>query len=94
MIMTMSFGSIVYAAGDTYLNFAELSANEVYGVDYKIDSKDNGSAVAIIAIHGGGIEVGTNQLAKAVSDLGSYNYYAFLGLLKTGNTGFISHQID
>lgn len=86
MIVTMSFGSIVYAGSDTYLNFAALSANEVYGVNYKIESKDIGSTVAIIAIHGGGIEVGTNQLAKATSDLGSYNYYAFLGLLKTGNT--------
>lgn len=83
---TMSLGSVVYAASDTYMNFAELSANEVYGVDYKIESKDNGSSVSVIAIHGGGIEVGTSQLAKATSDLGSYNYYAFLGLLKTGNS--------
>ncbi len=82
----MSFGSVVYAASDTYMNFAELNANEVYGVDYKIESKDNRSPVAIIAIHGGGIEVGTSQLAKATSDLGSYNYYAFIGMMKTGNS--------
>lgn len=82
----MCFGSVVYAAGDTYSNFAALSANEVYGVSYKIESKDNASVIAVIAIHGGGIEIGTSQLAKATSDLGSYNFYAFTGLLKTGNS--------
>jgi len=82
----MSFGSTVYAAEDTYSNYAELSTNEVYGVDYKIENKDNKSTVAIIAIHGGGIEAGTTQLAKATSDLGSYNYYSFMGILKSGNT--------
>lgn len=86
IVSEMSFGSTVYAASDTYANFAELSANEVVNVDYKIESKDNGSTVAIIAIHGGGIEAGTTQLAKATSDLGSYNYYSFMGILNTGNT--------
>ncbi len=85
IVLGMSFGSVVYATSDTYANFAELSANEVYGVDYNIESKDNGSSVAIIAIHGGGIEAGTTQLAKATADLGTYNYYSFLGILKSGN---------
>lgn len=82
----MSFGTTVYAASDTYANFAELCANEVYGLGYKIESKDNKSTVAIIAIHGGYIEAGTTQLARATSDLGSYNYYSFMGILKSGNT--------
>ncbi len=86
IIFVMPFGSIVYAADDTYSNFVGLSANEVYGVDYKIESKDNGSSVVIIAIHGGSIETGTTQLAKATSDLGTYNYYSFLGISKSGNS--------
>jgi len=86
IVSGMSFGSTVYAASDTYANFSELSASEVYGEGYKIESKDNDSTVAIIAIHGGGIEAGTTQLAKATSDLGSYNYYSFMGILKSGNT--------
>ena len=86
IVSMMSAGNFVYAATDTYANYAELSANQVLGVDYKIQSSTSISSVAVIAIHGGGIEVGTTELAKAVSVLGNYNYYSFLGLLKFDNS--------
>jgi phage replication-related protein YjqB (UPF0714/DUF867 family) len=80
----MPFGVSVYAS-DTYINFGALSANEVNGVDYKIESKDIGSNAIIMAIHGGKIEKGTTELAKAISDLGSYNYYSFIGIKSSDN---------
>lgn len=79
-----TFSVSAYAA-DTYINFADLSANEVNGVDYKIESKDIGSTSVIMAIHGGKIEKGTTELAKSISDFGSYNYYSFLGIKSSDN---------
>lgn len=74
------------AATDTYANYAELNSKRSKGTDYRIESKDTASSVAIIAIHGGGIEVGTTQLAKAITALGKYDYYSFIGLLPSGNS--------
>lgn len=84
LIALIPLGPSVYAT-DTYINFAALSASEVNGVDYIIESKDISSNTVIMAIHGGKIEKGTTELAKAISSLGSYNYYSFLGIKSADN---------
>lgn len=66
---------------DLYLSFEELSENETL---YGINSANKSSNVSVIAIHGGGIEVGSDELAFRLSELGNYNYYAFLGNKPTG----------
>ena len=37
------------------------------------------------AIHGGGIEPGTTELARRISNVGKYNFYSFEGLRTNNN---------
>ncbi|MFZ3494630.1 poly-gamma-glutamate hydrolase family protein [Streptomyces sp. 5.8] len=58
--------------GDLYDNWAELAAAEVAGVDYNLTSiTPTGATYAAIAIHGGGIEAGSSELAHEVSGGGT-----------------------
>ncbi|HEK9104105.1 TPA: poly-gamma-glutamate hydrolase family protein [Bacillus pseudomycoides] len=69
--------STASAASDVYNNFAELSTHYQIGIDYTIETQDIPSADAIIlAIHGGRIESGTDQIAKKIA-LSDYSYYIF-----------------
>jgi phage replication-related protein YjqB (UPF0714/DUF867 family) len=69
---------------DKYENFARLSAQERLGEDYLITCIRRRSPVAIIAPHGGRIEPGTSEIARAIAaeDL---NFYAFEGIKRAGN---------
>ncbi|MFD1065735.1 poly-gamma-glutamate hydrolase family protein [Oceanobacillus locisalsi] len=71
---------------DTYKTFNELSQNERQEVDYKIRSEKGNSDVAIIAIHGGGIEPGTTDLAQQLALAGEYTFYSFQGIKSANNT--------
>lgn len=54
--------------------------------DYMIESNETNSSVIIIAIHGGKIEIGTTEIARSISQLGKYNYYSFIGVMKSNNS--------
>jgi phage replication-related protein YjqB (UPF0714/DUF867 family) len=69
---------------DIYGNFAELSARERSGADYRIDAADRGSRVAIIAPHGGKIEPGTSEIARSVAAT-EFNLYCFEGMKPADN---------
>lgn len=71
--------------GDLYDSYAELAAAETYGVDYDFQSTIvTNASYAAIAIHGGGIERGSGDVAVAVAaDL--MDYYEFRGLKSSGN---------
>ncbi|MFA1509975.1 poly-gamma-glutamate hydrolase family protein [Priestia aryabhattai] len=69
---------------DTYRNFAELSASEVYGIDYQIAFSYRLSNKTIVAIHGGGIETGISELAMNIAGL-SHSCYLFEGLKSSDN---------
>ena len=69
---------------DRYLKFSDLARNETEGEDYAIDHRKGDHKVAVVAIHGGGIEPGTADIADAVAGK-TYAYYAFKGLKKRGN---------
>jgi phage replication-related protein YjqB (UPF0714/DUF867 family) len=64
---------------DKYFTFAELAAGEDPSA-YRIVSMPRGSAVAIIAPHGGNIEPGTSELARAVAGQ-ELSLYLFEGRL-------------
>jgi len=70
---------------DKYNNFQELAAAKQEGRDYSITYRNNASHVAIIAPHGGGIEPGTSEIARAIAgeDL---SHYAFEGLMSAKNS--------
>lgn len=65
--------------GDAYRNFAELSAHQREGVDYQIQLVNRHSPITVLAIHGGGIEVGTTELAERIAG-SEWSYYSFLGI--------------
>jgi phage replication-related protein YjqB (UPF0714/DUF867 family) len=67
-----------------YRSFKELSNNETAGTDYRIDHRQGDSGIAIMAIHGGGIEPGVTPIADAVAGH-RHSYYSFNGLKKNGN---------
>jgi phage replication-related protein YjqB (UPF0714/DUF867 family) len=60
---------------DKYSNYAELAANETEGVDYRIYADDIETRLAVIAIHAGGIETGTSELARGLSGEGTTDPY-------------------
>lgn len=71
---------------DHYASMTHLLAHEREGVDYTLHLADRGSAVTVLAPHGGDIEEGTSELARAVAGK-SFNYYAFNGYARTGDEG-------
>ncbi|WP_436860900.1 poly-gamma-glutamate hydrolase family protein [Staphylococcus caeli] len=71
---------------DYYKNFTELKSDTKEHRDWQINAKTtNNKDILVTAIHGGGIEPGTSELAKIISKKGDFNLYSFEGLLKTNN---------
>jgi phage replication-related protein YjqB (UPF0714/DUF867 family) len=69
---------------DRYANFAALCAAEVRGEDFRIYTAAAEAAVAIIAPHGGKIERGTSEIAKAAAG-DTYRVYSFEGTKAANN---------
>lgn len=69
---------------DTYASFAELAAVEKEGQDYICRVVDRGSDILVMAPHGGGIEQGTSEIARAVAG-GEWSFYAFDGVKWAAN---------
>lgn len=71
---------------DLYASYTDLAAHEVEGVDYERRSAPvTGSRWCSIAIHGGGIEPGSGEVARAVG-ASLMSHYEFAGI-KTANNG-------
>ena len=69
---------------DKYKNFKSLSSVEKKDVDFKIFTENVKSRIAIVAPHGGGIEPGTSEIARSISN-GKYNCYSFEGIKSKKN---------
>ncbi|AEB23810.1 MULTISPECIES: poly-gamma-glutamate hydrolase family protein [Bacillus] len=70
------------AASDTYGSFEKLKLHENPSV-YSISTKEHDPYVLILAIHGGGIEPGTSELAREIAE--NRSLYLFEGLKSAGN---------
>ncbi|MDF2010194.1 poly-gamma-glutamate hydrolase family protein [Priestia megaterium] len=70
---------------DLYNNFAELFADNTYETDYHVLAGIRDSNILFSAVHGGGIESGTTELAM-FSGGSEFNFYAFEGWRGSGNT--------
>ncbi|WP_152656805.1 poly-gamma-glutamate hydrolase family protein [Oceanobacillus sp. CFH 90083] len=70
---------------DKYKNFKELRQNERQDEDYSISLEKGNPDIVLIAIHGGGIEPGTTELAEHLSLAGEYSFYSFQGIKVTNN---------
>jgi phage replication-related protein YjqB (UPF0714/DUF867 family) len=78
-------------ADDKYACFAELARHETPMQDFTITMLDREQpgralAVAVIAIHGGAIERGTSELARALAG-GDFSLYTFEGVKPRSNAG-------
>lgn len=69
---------------DTYATFAELEQNEKRNKDYAILYREADSETAIMAIHGGGIEPGTIDIADVLAG-SDHTFYGFKGIKPAGN---------
>ena len=61
---------------DIYRSYAELAARHQQGRDYDIQCQDRGGPILILAPHGGAIERGTSELARAIAG-DHLSYYLF-----------------
>lgn len=82
------------AMAKPYESYRALKAHKTQNVDYKIVSRNRQSSTAVIAIHGGSIEKGTDQIAAAVAVRGGYDYYAFKGLASAWSVHLTSTKFD
>ena len=69
---------------EPYDSFVAFKANETVGIDYRIRVRQGRSGIAVMAIHGGGIEPGTTEIAEAVAGE-VHTFYSFSGLKPSGN---------
>lgn len=71
---------------DKYATMTQLMSLTTQGTDWQIETNKVTNANTLVsAIHGGGIEAGTTELAKLTSELSKQNYYSFMGLLPSNN---------
>jgi phage replication-related protein YjqB (UPF0714/DUF867 family) len=85
------------AVADKYTSYAELARHETLGQDYRIAVREaRGSEVLIVAPHGGMIEFGTSELARAIAG-DEHNVFSFEGLKPYGcnrSLHITSHRFD
>ncbi|MHB1294188.1 MAG: poly-gamma-glutamate hydrolase family protein [Anaerolineae bacterium] len=67
-----------------YRDLTELVLHCVSDKDFRFVVVDRGADVTVVAVHAGGIEPLTGEVASAIAGE-EYNYYAFCGLRAQGN---------
>jgi phage replication-related protein YjqB (UPF0714/DUF867 family) len=80
---------------DRYISFAQLACHEREGQDYRRLVERHISHIAIVAPHGGGIEPGTSEVARALAGR-EFALYCFEGVRPSGNDELhiTSHRFD
>ncbi|WP_087974828.1 poly-gamma-glutamate hydrolase family protein [Oceanobacillus rekensis] len=79
------FGSFSSTIADYYSSYGDLKEHEVLNEDYEIDYQQRGSDISVTAIHGGGIEPGTSEVAEGLANRMNISYYLFKGIKPTNN---------
>lgn len=67
-----------------YASYKQMITHEKKNTDYEIVARPSAPETAIIAIHGGGIEAGTSEVASAIAGK-DYSFYSFLGIKPKDN---------
>ena len=82
---------------DKYASFEELARSEIAERDYRVQAIERrSSAVLIVAPHGGGIEIGTSELAALIAG-NDHSLFTFEGLKTRGHNRDLhvtSHNFD
>jgi phage replication-related protein YjqB (UPF0714/DUF867 family) len=74
----------IHLLTEPYSSFFQINRSEREGHSYQIISIQRSSGLVILAPHGGGIEPGTSELAKAIAG-DSFSLYCFEGLIAEGS---------
>ena len=72
----MAAGTCFAGLPDRYSSYEELAKHEKEGVDFVVDTRSLHSSVSVVAIHGGRIESGSDQIAKEIA-ADDWSYYLF-----------------
>jgi phage replication-related protein YjqB (UPF0714/DUF867 family) len=80
---------------DKFTSFQFLKEHYRFGIDYQITGVYRGGTILILAPHGGGIEPGTSELARAIAG-DELSFYLFEGILPAKNNALhiTSHHFD
>ncbi len=79
-----------------YQSYEQLTNNEQEGIDYRIRYRQGNSKFAIVAHHGGKIQLGTTEIADAIAGE-DYSFYTFEGIkegAKNDSLHIPSHKFD
>lgn len=74
-------------------NFETLQRNYQEGLDFRVNVTRRRSGAAVLAPHGGNIEPGTSELARAIARQ-EHTFYEFAGLRATGNRALHIPSVD
>lgn len=80
---------------DRYEDYRDLARHESLGSDFWPERRRRDSRVLVLAPHGGRIERGTAEIARAIAGR-EFSYYAFLGISPSHNQRLhlTSHHFD
>jgi phage replication-related protein YjqB (UPF0714/DUF867 family) len=81
---------------DRYAAYIELARHQIEGEDYRVTVLRRGSGIAVIAPHGGRIERGTSEVARAIAgeDLDLYLFEGCLPSLNFETLHLTSRHFD
>ena len=68
-----------------YTSFHDLQSHEAEGRDFRIKSFDRNPQIAVMAIHGGNIEIGTGEVSLELGKQLGASTYVFEGLKAKDN---------
>jgi phage replication-related protein YjqB (UPF0714/DUF867 family) len=68
-----------------YSTYEELERNQSEGIDYRVHVREGSSGIAVVAPHGGGIELGTMEIAREVAGI-EHTFYGFEGIKAEDNS--------
>jgi phage replication-related protein YjqB (UPF0714/DUF867 family) len=69
---------------DCYSSYSELAARHILGHDYVISLTRRASPITIVAPHGGGLELGTSEIARAIA-AHDFSLYCFEAVAEDGS---------
>lgn len=75
---------------DRFTHFSDIENHFTEGVHFRRVMYDRGGEILILAPHGGGIERGTSELARAIAG-DSLSLYLFEGLMRTAKESKVLH---
>lgn len=71
---------------DLYNSMTDLMSKTTEGEDWDIETIDVPSDIISMAVHGGGIEIGSSELSRVIAEKGGYNYFSFVAKLSSNNS--------